>query len=226
MMLFPQLRQDFKEINLKNTKRPLVISIEGGEGAGKSTIIEKIAEFLSGKHLAYIITREPGGVRISEKIRNIILEKTFTEMDPRTEALLFAAARRQHLVEKVLPALNEGKIVIFDRFVDSSLVYQGYVRGIGVSEVYDINQFAIEGFLPDLTLYLDVDPSEGLKRISINPEREINKLDLEGLTFHQKVQEGYLKLLETYPERIVKIDANDILENVLTAVIKEIEQRL
>jgi dTMP kinase len=226
MMLFPQLRQDFKEINLKNKKRPLVISIEGGEGAGKSTIIEKIAEFLSGKHLAYIITREPGGVRISEKIRNIILEKTFTEMDPRTEALLFAAARRQHLVEKVLPALNEGKIVIFDRFVDSSLVYQGYVRGIGVSEVYDINQFAIEGFLPDLTLYLDVDPSEGLKRISINPEREINKLDLEGLTFHQKVQEGYLKLLETYPERIVKIDANDILENVLTAVIKEIEQRL
>ncbi len=220
------IKTRLKEINLKNTKRPLVISIEGGEGAGKSTIIEKIADFLSEKHLAFIITREPGGVRISEKIRNIILEKTFTEMDPRTEALLFAAARRQHLVEKVLPALNEGKIVIFDRFVDSSLVYQGYVRGIGVSEVYDINQFAIEGFLPDLTLYLDVDPSEGLKRISINPEREINKLDLEGLIFHQKVQEGYLKLLETYPERIVKIDANDILENVLIAVIKEIEQRL
>jgi len=211
---------------LKNIKRPLVISIEGGEGAGKSTIIEKIADFFSEKHLDFIITREPGGVRISEKIRNIILEKTFTEMDPRTEALLFAAARRQHLIEKVLPALNSGKIVIFDRFVDSSLVYQGYVRGIGVEAVYEINQFAIEGFLPDLTLYLDVDPAAGLKRISINPDREINKLDLEGLLFHQKVQEGYLKLYEAYPERIVKIDANDILENVLNAVIKEIEQRL
>ena len=211
---------------MTNKERPFVISIEGGEGAGKSTIIEKIADFFSEKHLDFIITREPGGVRISEKIREIILEKTFTEMDPRTEALLFAAARRQHLVEKVLPALELGKIVIFDRFVDSSLVYQGYVRGIGVEEVYDINQFAIEGFLPDLTLYLDVDPSEGLKRISINPDREINKLDLEGLTFHQKVQEGYLKLFETYPERIVKIDANDSLENVLNAVIKEIEQRL
>jgi len=215
-----------KENNLKNIKRPLVISIEGGEGAGKSTIIEKIADFFSEKHLDFIITREPGGVRISEKIRNIILEKTFTEMDPRTEALLFAAARRQHLIEKVLPALNSGKIVIFDRFVDSSLVYQGYVRGIGVEAVYEINQFAIEGFLPDLTLYLDVDPAAGLKRISINPDREINKLDLEGLLFHQKVQEGYLKLYEAYPERIVKIDANDILENVLNAVIKEIEQRL
>lgn len=211
---------------MTNKERPFVISIEGGEGAGKSTIIEKIADFFSEKHLDFIITREPGGVRISEKIREIILEKTFTEMDTRTEALLFAAARRQHLVEKVLPALELGKIVIFDRFVDSSLVYQGYVRGIGVEEVYDINQFAIEGFLPDLTLYLDVNPSEGLKRISINPNREINKLDLEGLTFHQKVQEGYLKLLETYPERIVKIDANDSLENVLNAVIKEIEQRL
>ena len=215
-----------KENNLKNIKRPLVISIEGGEGAGKSTIIEKIADFFSEKHLDFIITREPGGVRISEKIRNIILEKTFTEMDPRTEALLFAAARRQHFIEKVLPALNSGKIVIFDRFVDSSLVYQGYVRGIGVEAVYEINQFAIEGFLPDLTLYLDVDPAAGLKRISINPDREINKLDLEGLLFHQKVQEGYLKLYEAYPERIVKIDANDILENVLNAVIKEIEQRL
>ena len=143
---------------MTNKERPFVISIEGGEGAGKSTIIEKIADFFSEKHLDFIITREPGGVRISEKIREIILEKTFTEMDTRTEALLFAAARRQHLVEKVLPALELGKIVIFDRFVDSSLVYQGYVRGIGVEEVYDINQFAIEGFLPDLTLYLDVNP--------------------------------------------------------------------
>ncbi len=211
---------------MDNKRRPLVISIEGGEGGGKSTIIEKIAEFLSKKNLDFIITREPGGVRIAEMIRNIILEKTFTEMDSRTEALLFAAARRQHLVEKVLPALDQGKIVIFDRFVDSSLVYQGYVRGIGLDEVYEINQFAIEGFLPDLTLYLDVNPSVGLKRIAMNPDREINKLDMEGLHFHEKVREGYIKLLKMYPERIVKIDANDNLGNVLNAVIKEIEHRL
>ncbi len=211
---------------MNNIERPLVISIEGGEGAGKSTIIDEIAKYFIEKNLDFIVTREPGGVRIAEMIRNIILEKTYTEMDPRTEALLFAAARRQHLVEKVLPALREGKIVIFDRFVDSSLVYQGYVRGIGVEAVYDINQFAIEGFLPDLTLYLDVDPSVGLNRIAINPNREINKLDLEGLHFHQKVQEGYLMLFKAFPERIVKINANDTLENVLITVIKEIEQRL
>lgn len=206
-------------------KRPLVISIEGGEGSGKSTVIEKIAEYLELQKRDFIITREPGGVRISEEIRKIALDKKYAEMDARTEALLFTAARRQHLVEKVLPALAQGKIVIFDRFVDSSLVYQGYVRGIGIDEVFLMNQFAIEGFLPDLTLYLDVDPKIGLERIALNPGREINKLDLEGLQFHEKVRNGYLHLLESYPERIVKIDANLDLENVLSSVIKEIELR-
>jgi thymidylate kinase (EC 2.7.4.9) len=205
--------------------RPLVISIEGGEGSGKSTIIEKIAEYFMNRELDFIITREPGGVRISEEIRKITLDKKYYEMDARTEALLFTAARRQHLIEKVLPALDLGKIVIFDRFVDSSLVYQGYVRGIGIDEVFQMNQFAIEGFLPDLTLYLDVEPKIGLDRISQNPEREINKLDLEGLQFHEKVRKGYLHLLDLYPERIVRIDANEDLENVLLSVIKEIELR-
>lgn len=210
-----------------NTKdKALVISIEGGEGAGKSTVIEKIASYLNNLARPYMVTREPGGVRISERIREIILEKDYTEMDARTEAMLFAAARRQHLIEKVLPAVLQGKIVIFDRFVDSSLVYQGYVRGIGVDEVYDLNLFATEGFLPDLTLYLDVEPELGLRRISDDPEREINKLDLEGIEFHKKVRDGYQILLGKYPERIKKIDAGESLENVLDAVIKEIEQRL
>lgn len=210
-----------------NTKsRALVISIEGGEGAGKSTVIERIASYLEEKRYVFIITREPGGVRISERVREIILEKDYTEMDARTEAMLFAAARRQHLVEKVLPAVEQNNVVIFDRFVDSSLVYQGYVRGIGIDEVYNLNLFATEGFLPDLTLYLDIDPEVGLKRISENPDREINKLDLEGLHFHEKVREGYQILLKKYPDRIVQIDANQSLENVLDAVIKEIEHRL
>ena len=125
---------------MKKSTHPLVISIEGGEGAGKTTVIQNIADFLESHHLAYLVTREPGGVRISEKIRNIILDREHLEMDARTEALLFAAARRQHLVEKVIPALEAGKIVIMDRFVDSSLVYQGYVRGLGIDEVYQVNQ--------------------------------------------------------------------------------------
>ncbi len=207
-------------------KRPLVISIEGGEGAGKSTVLKGISDYFEKRNMDFLVTREPGGVRISELIRHIILEKTYTEMDPRTEALLFAAARRQHLVEKVLPALDRGKIVIFDRFVDSSLVYQGYVRGIGIEAVYEINHFAIEGFLPDLTLYFDVDPRIGMARIESNPDREINKLDLEGLVFHEKVREGYMKLLEMYPKRMIKIDANQDLESVLSATIKEVERHI
>lgn len=215
-----------KEKALKKSNHPLVISIEGGDGAGKSTVIQSIAEYLDQKKIPYLITREPGGVRISEKIRNIILDREHLEMDARTEALLFAAARRQHLVEKVIPALEEGKIVIMDRFVDSSLVYQGYVRGLGIDEVYQINEFAIEGFLPDMTLYLDVTPEVGLNRINSNPDREINKLDLEGLKFHQEVQKGYHKLMALYPERLVKIDADLAIEEVVKAVLKQIEQRV
>lgn len=211
---------------MESKKKARVISIEGGEGAGKSTIIQEIAQFFTDKNIPYIITREPGGVRISEKIREIILNTEFSEMDSRTEALLFAAARRQHLVEKVLPAVDEGKIVIFDRFVDSSLVYQGYVRNIGIEEVYEINQFAIEGFIPDLTIYIDVDPIVGLERINKNPEREINKLDLEGLEFHTKVREGYHFIMKTYPQRIVMIDGNQSLSNVVRATLKEIEERI
>ena len=211
---------------MTNVSRPCVISIEGGEGAGKSTIIKEVADYLSTRSRPFIITREPGGVRISEEIRNIILNKDFMEMDPRTEALLFAAARRQHLVEKVFPALEKGNIVIFDRFVDSSLVYQGYVRNIGIDEVFKINEFAIEGFMPDLTLYIDVEPSVGLMRINNNPDREINKLDLEGLSFHEKVREGYHKLMSLYPDRIVMINGNETLSNVVDAVLKQIEEHI
>lgn len=211
---------------MESKKKARVISIEGGEGAGKSTIIQEIAQYFINQNIPYIITREPGGVRISERIREIILNKEFSEMDSRTEALLFAAARRQHLVEKVLPAVEEGKVVIFDRFVDSSLVYQGYVRNIGIEEVYEINQFAIEGFIPDLTLYIDVDPVVGLERINKNPDREINKLDLEGLEFHTKVREGYHLIMKTYHQRIVMIDGNQSLADVVKATLKEIEERI
>ncbi|MCK5764096.1 MAG: dTMP kinase [Clostridiales bacterium] len=198
-----------------------IISIEGGDGSGKTTIIKMIETYFIKKKINYMVTREPGGVKISESIREIILNKNNTEMDAKTEALLYAAARRQHLAEKVVPQLSSGKVIIFDRYVDSSVVYQGYVRGLGMEEVYNLNLFATEGFLPGLTILLDVEPEIGLKRISEN-NREKDRLDLEGVTFHKKVREGYLKLAEDNPDRIVVIDANKDSENVFERMIEYI----
>lgn len=196
----------------------LFVTFEGPDGAGKSTIVEMVKKYLDKRNIEYICTREPGGISISEQIRNVILNKKNTEMDERTEALLYAASRRQHLAEKVIPALKAGKIVICDRFIDSSLAYQGYARGIGIDEVMSINEFAIEGYMPDLTLYLDVEPKIGLERINQNKNREVNRLDLENLHFHEKVRAGYLILLEKYTDRMIKIDANKSAENVFEDV--------
>lgn len=192
----------------------LFITVEGPEGAGKSTILTKIFNRLIQEGFDVIQTREPGGISIAEQIREVILNTKNTEMDKRTEALLYAAARRQHLVEKVIPALAEGKIVICDRFIDSSLAYQGNARGIGMEEVMNINQFAIEDKMPDLTLYFDIDPEEGLKRIAKHNGREVNRLDLESVDFHTRVREGYQKLMKQYPDRIQVIDASRSKEAV------------
>ncbi|MDC3417955.1 dTMP kinase [Aquibacillus salsiterrae] len=198
------------------------ITFEGGEGAGKSTILQEVAAGLVTQGYDVVTTREPGGIKIAEKIRQVILNPEHTEMDARTEALLYAAARRQHLVEKVLPALTNGKIVLCDRFIDSSLAYQGYARGIGIDEIYQINQFAIEGTMPDLTLFFDISPEEGLKRIISNKEREQNRLDLEALSFHEKVQYAYYQLLNRFPERIKKIDAHQAIAEVKQRAYNEI----
>ncbi|MDT9027794.1 MULTISPECIES: dTMP kinase [Rossellomorea] len=192
----------------------LFITVEGPEGAGKSTILTEIFNRLLQDGHEVIQTREPGGISIAEQIREVILNTGNTEMDKRTEALLYAAARRQHLVEKVIPALEEGKIVICDRFIDSSLAYQGNARGIGMEEVMNINQFAIEDKMPDLTLYFDIDPEEGLKRIAKHNGREVNRLDLESVDFHTRVREGYQKLMKQYPDRIQVIDASQSKEAV------------
>lgn len=192
----------------------LFITVEGPEGAGKSTILKELYNRLLQEGFDIIQTREPGGISIAEQIREVILNTGNTEMDKRTEALLYAAARRQHLVEKVIPALAEGKIVICDRFIDSSLAYQGNARGIGMEEVMNINRFAIEDKMPDLTLYFDIDPEEGLKRIAKHNGREVNRLDLESVDFHTRVREGYLKLMKQYPDRIQVIDASQSKEAV------------
>lgn len=189
------------------------ITLEGGEGAGKTTVLNILYDNLIDLGYEVVKTREPGGIDISEKIRNIILNPDHKEMDERTEALLYAAARRQHLIEKIKPALQAGKIVLCDRFIDSSLTYQGYARGLGIEEVLKINDFAIDQFMPSLTLYFDIKPEVGLNRIVRN-NREQNRLDLESLQFHRRVYEGYQLLLERYPKRIKKIDASEKLIKV------------
>lgn len=190
------------------------ITIEGPDGSGKTTAAMRLFADLQAKGYEVIYTREPGGSEIAEQIRNIVLNKQNILMDSKTEALLFAASRRQHLVEKIIPALNAGKIVICDRYIDSSLAYQGYGRGLGIDEILNVNLFATEGKLPDLTLYFDVDAATGLSRINKNNNREVNRLDLAQLEFHTKVREGYHILIKRFPDRIKVIDASKTPDEV------------
>jgi dTMP kinase len=207
-------------------KKGWFLTIEGGEGAGKTTLIEELSCSLTAQGYQVLTTREPGGIPIAEQIRGVILDKRNTMMDARTEALLYAAARRQHLIEKVIPAIKDGKLVICDRFVDSSLAYQGYARGLGMDAVRSINDFAIDGIMPDLTLWMDISPEEGLSRIHQGDDREINRLDLEGLSFHKLVREGYVELMKREPDRIVRIDAEREPAIVLNNAIVVINQRI
>lgn len=207
-------------------KKGFFIVFEGGEGSGKSTILDMIYNWMNDNNIECIKTREPGGIKISEQIRSVILDKDNTQMDGKTEALLYAAARRQHLIEKVIPALEEGKIVLCDRFLDSSLAYQGYARGLGIDEIYTINKFAIDGYLPDLSILFDLDPKIGLERINRNKNREVNRLDLEEIDFHNKVREGYNILLNEVNRNIVKIDASKTIDEVFENVRKLIEEEI
>jgi dTMP kinase len=202
-----------------------LITLEGVEGSGKSTLIQYLKDFIESIGKKVIVTREPGGIEISEQIRSVILDTKNTKMDGRTEALLYAAARRQHLVERIIPALEEGNVVLCDRFIDSSLAYQGYARGLGIDEVLSINEFAIGSFMPNLTLYLDLDPQIGLSRINKNKGREVNRLDLEEIGFHLKVREGYEEVIKRFHDRIVRVDANQELDKVFSDM-KEILSRL
>lgn len=202
------------------------ITFEGGEGSGKTTIANMIQKTLAQEGYHVVLTREPGGVEIAEKIRDIIHDVKYINMDRKTEALLYAASRRQHLVEKVIPALENDAIVICDRFVDSSIVYQGIARGIGIDEVYQVNLFATENILPKRTIFFDIQPEDGLKRVYENKDREVNRLDLENIDFHRKVYQGYLSLCDKFPNRIVKIDASLDIDHVYQQVLKKIREIL
>lgn len=204
----------------------LFVTFEGGEGSGKSSALRLLDEKLRAEGLQTVLTREPGGTPISEQIRNVILDKENTAMDARTEALLYAASRRQHLVEKVWPAIKEGKIVLCDRYLDSSLAYQGGARGLGIDNILNVNMFATEGTFPDLTLLFDIEPEKGLERIAKNASREVNRLDLERIEFHRGVRKTFLELAARYPDRYVVIDASQPLEAVVEDAYKAIKARL
>ncbi len=203
------------------------ISFEGPDGAGKTSVISAIQEWLTQKYgkQAVLLTREPGGNRISEQIRQILFDDHNTNMDARTEALLFAAARRQHIVEDIEPALQAGKFVLSDRYVDSSVAYQGGGRHLGADDIWELNQFAIHGLLPDLTIYLDIPSELGLERISKHRQNQVNRLDREKLRFHQDVRNAYLTLTQRHQKRIQPIDASQPLPTVINMVQKTIQNR-
>lgn len=202
----------------------LFISMEGPDGAGKSTQIELLQGYLADKGYEIVITREPGGTAISEDIRQIILNKDYTEMSSNTELLLYAASRAQLVYEVIRPALEQGKAVICDRFIESSVVYQGIARGLGIDTVYAINDYALEGLRPQLTILLDLDAEEGLRRKK--NQAELDRMEAAGLEFHRKVAEGYRLLAERDSERIMRISATLPKEEIHAKIVKEIERRI
>ena len=204
----------------------MFITFEGPDGSGKSTVIKTIYERLVNEKYNILLTREPGGTPIAEKIRTVILDNENIALDPRAEALLYAASRRQHLVEKIWPALKEGKIVLCDRYLDSSLAYQGGGRNLGVENVLNINLFATENTYPDLTIFFNVSPEVGLSRVSQDKKRVADRLDNESENFHDKVYETFLELTKKYKDRIVVIDASKPLNEVIENTYKILKEKL
>lgn len=206
-------------------KKGIFITFEGPDGCGKTTIIEKLKEYYF-ENENIIFTREPGGTKISEKIRDLVLSKDNSEMSARTEALLYAASRAQHIDELVRPNLEKGKIVISDRFVLSSLAYQGGGRKLGIEKVGAINDFAIDGVNPDLTLFFYVDPITVLKRKSLSVEAD--RLELSGDDFHSRVYKTYMEILEKNEKNgiLCRIDATKSVEEVFDKVKNIIDNKL
>ncbi|MFD1123991.1 dTMP kinase [Lentilactobacillus raoultii] len=202
------------------------ITFEGPDGAGKTSVMHKVVEqFQSQLGDRMLVTREPGGNKISEQIRRVILDRKNTEMDYRTEALLYAAARRQHLVETILPALKTNKLVLCDRYVDSSVAYQGAGRQIGMQAVAQMNEFATEKLLPFKTIYFDIPVEVGLNRIAKHRDSsKIDRLDVETVAFHRRVHQGYLQIINSNQRRFLVIDATQPIEKVVEDTTHAIHQ--
>ena len=199
------------------------ITIEGCEGAGKSRQIRELATYLEKKGVDVLVTREPGGNPISEQIRSVILAGKNTAMCDECEALLYAASRIQHLAETVIPALKQGKTVLCDRFVHSSLAYQGHARGLGFEYVEQINQKAMDECMPDCTLFLDISPRQAFLRKGGVDKND--RVELAGEAFHERVYEGYKMLLERYPMQMVAIDPSGAVHQTTAKMIEELQKR-
>lgn len=203
----------------------IFITLEGPDGAGKTTVLQELVPRLEALGKQVTMTREPGGVAIAEDIRSVILNPQNTAMDDKTELLLYIAARRQHLKERILPALESGQLLLVDRFIDSSVAYQGFGRGLDIAAIDWLNHYATDGLKPDLTLYFDIDVEEGLARIARNAARDVDRLDMEALDMHERVRTGYLAILDKEAERVVKIDASKSVEKVVEAAFTAIYDR-
>ena len=201
--------------------RGVFITFEGPDGSGKTTQIKLLAEYLNANAYPVVMTREPGGTRISEDIRTIILDPDNKEMDDMTEALLYAAARAQHVAQLIKPSVEEGKIVLSDRFMDSSIAYQGYGRELG-DKIRIINEYAVAGMHPDLTFFLDLSAEAGISRA--NKRQKLDRLEQESIDFHKKVYEGYLELSKIYSDRYVIIDASRSIEEISKDIIGKFEE--
>lgn len=205
----------------ETSKKGYFITVEGSDGVGKTTQITNIEKYFSEIGYDVVITREPGGTNIGEKLREILLDVSNKEMDPLTEMLIYAASRAQHVKEVILPALNEGRIVISDRYIDSSLAYQGYGRNLG-NCVYEVNKYATYGIMPDKTFWLDLLPSIGRERIK---NEAMDRIELEKMEFHNNVRKGYEAIAKSEPMRVHRIDASlneDEVWNEIRAILETI----
>ncbi len=204
-------------------RKGLFITVEGTDGSGKTTQIKLMEKFLSAQGVDVILSREPGGTQISEMIRDLILDPRNTDISPLTEMMLYAAARAQHVFQVIRPALESGKYVICDRFVDSSYAYQGCGRGVDLKTVADVNRAAVDGVVPDITFFLDIDPRLAIERRIKSTGAD--RIEQEKMDFHIRVYEGYRKMALLYPDRIKTIDASKSIEEISSQIkiyLKEI----
>lgn len=204
-------------------KRGKFITFEGCDGCGKSTQLRLLSNYLTENGVAHVFTREPGGGKISEAIREILLNGKNAEMTDECEALLYAAARVQHLSDKVEPALREGKLVVCDRYVDSSLAYQAYARGLGLDFVTKINAFALEKYAPDVTVFIDLTPEEAFLRKHGADEND--RLEQAGMEFHKRVYEGYKAVAQSYPQRVVCVNGRQTPQEIFADVLQILKER-
>ncbi|MBN1260805.1 MAG: dTMP kinase [Anaerolineae bacterium] len=205
--------------------RGLLVTFEGPEGSGKTTQLPLVARWLETLHFPVLCTREPGGTRVGERIRAVLHDPSFTEMAPVTEILLYSASRAQHVAEIIRPALAEGHIVLCDRYYDSTYAYQGFGRALSLDELRSITRFATGGLVPDVTLYLDLEPEVGLQR-RLQGGEEMNRLDREALDFHRRVREGYWTLVRQEPQRWLVIDAQGTVAEVQARIRDALHPRL